>query len=776
MPKNIVLLSDGTGNSAAKLQKTNVWRTYESLALTDPARQVACYDDGVGTSSFKPLALLGGIFGFGLKRNVLRLYRFLCEHYEPGDRIFVFGFSRGAFTVRVLADLIADQGVIRTRPSAPEAPPPGTPDPDAPEAPEPGTPAAPGMNGEVFGPELARLAEWAYRDYRRNFNPTGKLVAAARALRNLVLRALEAGKPGYDKAGNHEVEAIEFVGVWDTVDAYGLPVDELTDGIDRWIWPLSMPNHRLSPKVQKACHAVALDDERNTFHPVLWDEAEEAPESLAAARLEDERISQVWFAGMHSNVGGGYADDALSFVSFRWMTDQARLRGLRFSQVLLDLHAARADTLGRVYDSRRGVAGYYRYNPRKIEWLTNRQVHEQGFGGRWPKPHPTVTVPRPKIHESVVERIKAAPEAYAPIGFPARYAVVTEDGRILDGPAHPLETAEVSQRRVRAQEAAWDLVWWRRLVYFTTVAVTLTVLARPFGNAAAAEAVETNAAGRAVAAVGGLLPGFASPWVEYYTARPLELVIGLGLVLALMLIGRRLQGRICNRMRGLWLQAVVGRPEALAEPRGLLVRLRSHPWYQGAFAVLRRKLLPAVTGLGALLLLVVLAVRAPFDLANAAGRICDGKTRAGGSLGFPFRFASRDLCTATGVQIEEGKRYRVVLQLPGTGEEAWQDSTIPVSSPAGFTSRKPGLTPVQRVIFSVFAPFRRVVGADWFVPIARIGRSGPDLRLTSTRSVFTAPASGELHLFVNDAVLPPWRSYYDNNKGAATATVERVEE
>src|SRR5918996_3845725 len=115
MPKNIVLLSDGTGNSAAKLFKTNVWRIYDCLDLRHPDEQVACYDDGVGTSTFFPLALLGGAMGFGLQRNVLRLYRFLCEQYEPGDRIYAFGFSRGAFTIRTLLGLIADQGIIRVR-------------------------------------------------------------------------------------------------------------------------------------------------------------------------------------------------------------------------------------------------------------------------------------------------------------------------------------------------------------------------------------------------------------------------------------------------------------------------------------------------------------------------------------------------------------------------------------------------------------------------------------------------------------------------------------
>src|SRR5215470_18171047 len=123
MGKRIILLSDGTGNSAAKVWRTNVWRLFQSLDLR-LSDQVAMYDDGVGTSSFKPMALLGGAFGIGLKRNVLGLYKFICRNYkskedykkiaeeqrvtgtppeEPeDDEIFLFGFSRGAFTVRIL--------------------------------------------------------------------------------------------------------------------------------------------------------------------------------------------------------------------------------------------------------------------------------------------------------------------------------------------------------------------------------------------------------------------------------------------------------------------------------------------------------------------------------------------------------------------------------------------------------------------------------------------------------------------------------------------------
>jgi uncharacterized protein (DUF2235 family) len=111
--KNIVLLSDGTGNSSAKVLKTNVWRPYQALDLSDPERQIAYYDDGVGTSSFKPLAILGGVFGIGLKRNVIDIYSFCCRNYRDGDRIYGFGFSRGAFTIRVVAGFIARIGLIR---------------------------------------------------------------------------------------------------------------------------------------------------------------------------------------------------------------------------------------------------------------------------------------------------------------------------------------------------------------------------------------------------------------------------------------------------------------------------------------------------------------------------------------------------------------------------------------------------------------------------------------------------------------------------------------
>jgi uncharacterized protein (DUF2235 family) len=127
--KHIILLSDGTGNSSSSLFKTNVRRVYEALDLADPQkpripRQFAFYDDGVGTSSFRPLALLGGAIGFGLSRNVRDLYAFLCRTYDDGDRIYAFGFSRGAFTIRILISLIMNQGLVPYNGNGTRSPPP----------------------------------------------------------------------------------------------------------------------------------------------------------------------------------------------------------------------------------------------------------------------------------------------------------------------------------------------------------------------------------------------------------------------------------------------------------------------------------------------------------------------------------------------------------------------------------------------------------------------------------------------------------------------------
>ena len=266
MPKNIVLLSDGTGNAAASIWRTNVWRVFQAIDLTN-SDQVARYDDGVGTSSFKPVAILGGGFGWGLKRNVIDLYKFLCRNYSPGANIYAFGFSRGAFTIRVLIGLIAREGLV-----------PFTTQDD-----------------------LDTNAIAAYRAFRsaRYRTTAGAFLRPFRDawvfLKNWVL-----GRERYSSGKNIKDVSIRFLGLWDTVAAYGLPVEEWTIGIDRYLWPLELPDRKPWSNIERACHALSIDDERTTFYPVLWDESSVAP----------AKISQVWFAGMHANVGGGYPDDS----------------------------------------------------------------------------------------------------------------------------------------------------------------------------------------------------------------------------------------------------------------------------------------------------------------------------------------------------------------------------------------------------------------------------------------------------------------------------------
>ena len=309
MARNIILLSDGTGNSAGKLFKTNVWRTYQALDLTGPY-QLAYYDDGVGTSSFKPLAILGGAFGWGLKRNVLGLYMFLCRNYRKGDRIYGFGFSRGAFTIRVFANFVLTMGLV---------------------------------TDFVSTDDLKLKSRTLYRKFRKQQSGEFYPSAALRWLTYLFLRPFEP-----ETIDIQTIDDITFLGVWDTVDAYGLPVEELKTGIDKFIWPLALRDRKLNPRIKKACHALAIDDRRTSFHPLLWDELDE-PQG-ASSHTDSERLTQVWFAGAHANVGGGYPDDGLSYVSLRWMIDEAINNELKFTRKAIEDIKLAAAPFGRLYD------------------------------------------------------------------------------------------------------------------------------------------------------------------------------------------------------------------------------------------------------------------------------------------------------------------------------------------------------------------------------------------------------------------------------------------
>jgi uncharacterized protein (DUF2235 family) len=427
MAKNIFLLADGTGNAAASPFKTNVWRLYQAIDRTGND-QIAFYTDGVGTETFKPLRALGGAFGIGLARNVKDLYQFLCRNYDRGDRIFLFGFSRGAFTVRILAGLILRCGIIVDVPN------------------------------ENLRTDYVKHA---YSEYKRD---AAKRATATRWLiPGLWLRFLEWIKSGrrlqppgtgvlkFPKIKGHQDRPqIKFIGVWDTVDAYGMPIDELKMAIDKWFWPMTLADRKFSNGIKRACHALSLDDERPTFRPVLWTDPSIFPQP-------PQRLTQVWFAGVHANVGGGYPDDGLAHVTLQWIMNEAQLAGARFLSAHRDEVDERVDAHGHQYDSRAGLAGYYRYDPRNVDDLCNDPAHG-------------VRVAMPLVHDAAWERIDVRQVAYAPTSFPTTYSLAERPpggGPLRVRP--PLETPSHINTRKNDMELARNAIWRRKFAYFATV-------------------------------------------------------------------------------------------------------------------------------------------------------------------------------------------------------------------------------------------------------------------------------------------------------------------
>src|SRR5262245_31907424 len=550
MSRNIVLLSDGTGNSAAKVWRTNVWRTFEGLDLSGND-QVAFYDDGVGTSSFKPWAILGGAFGFGLKRNVIDIYKFACRNYrEDSDRIYGFGFSRGAFTIRVVMGLILNQGLVTAQNEK----------------------------------ELDQKARAAYRQYRRErYHTVFGVEKFFRWIRDLFLR------DKYHKDENRPLPKIHFVGVWDTVAAYGAPLDEMTRGISRYIWPLELPNHTLlRDRVTRACQALSLDEERTTFHPELWNEGDVRPAPVDPAKeryIKDEQLSQVWFPGVHSNIGGGYPDDSLAYIPFVWMITEAQRCGLKFKSDVptppspvadpdtFKNAISKCDKDGRIYDPRAGLGSYYRYGPRKLELLCNANYARKG------SEDDKVSIWRPKIHQSAFLRIGNRAHAYAPVGLPRVYDVVGDKGAILTPSEFGFEDDDIAKARGDAQEHVWNDVWKRRMVYFATVGATLCLLVFPLVSAARREDEFTSPirwVSDLVRVVGAFLPGFVQPWIDGYARAPGSFILLLLLVGGLMWWGMRIASRISVNMGTIW-RGVANAPSGL--PNNFIYRLRISPGY-----------------------------------------------------------------------------------------------------------------------------------------------------------------------------------------------------
>jgi len=415
MPKNIILCSDGTGNAGGNGDVSNVWRIYNAIDMSemDDWTQVAMHDDGVGTETFLLFKLIGGAFGYGLKRNVRDLYHFLIRNYEPGEQnqIYIFGFSRGAYTARVLAELISLCGII-----------------------DPSGKTDAQVNKEIN--EAFEILTQSILDSSPNTTFVGRALARSlRAIRHIEL----IDRAEFVKTRSYPIDLIQgprggapylirFLGVWDTVSAYGFPVEWMANLWNNYIYPYKFSDRRLHPHVRKAVHALAADEERETFRPMLFDQSLEHNSGLP-----DDRVEQVWFPGVHANVGGGYPKDGLAYISLNWMMDKAEqsidgIRGLDFIAPLRAEYAAKINPSAKMYDSRAGLAVFYRYRPRDIVEISreNGIVDDDPVGQQI------------KVHPSVIQRVLARTERYAPGNIPSKAQ--------LDGLFLPAELTSIMDR------------------------------------------------------------------------------------------------------------------------------------------------------------------------------------------------------------------------------------------------------------------------------------------------------------------------------------------
>lgn len=309
MTRHLVICADGTWNrpdqeDRGRIVPSNVVKVCRGLAnqTSERIQQLTYYDTGVGTGG-RWDRIKGGVFGVGLSENVKQAYEWLGRNLNPGsdqqssDKIFIFGFSRGAFTARSLAGLIGKCGI-----------------PDA-------------SNGN-----LANIVETAYRIYRM---APGQ--AANDAARD------HAKQYSHSRNGSEIVNEVWFVGVWDTVGALGVPL-KLLNSIGR-------SKHRfhdvtLGAHIKHAYHAVAIDERRKPFKPTLW---------LNINLQANQKVEQVWFPGVHSNIGGGYVDSGLSDRAFLWMCLKARDAGLAFNPPFMsrrvdpNYHGELRDSMTAVY-------------------------------------------------------------------------------------------------------------------------------------------------------------------------------------------------------------------------------------------------------------------------------------------------------------------------------------------------------------------------------------------------------------------------------------------
>jgi len=327
--KRIAVFCDGTWNTPDKLDngklcQTNVVKLANALSpySTDGILQKVYYDIGIGAEGGLLSRVFDGATGTGISQNIIHAYLYLINNYEPGDELFFFGFSRGAFTVRSLSGLIRNSGIL-----------------------------------DVKYIDKIPQAYNLYRSRHPTYHP--------KEFEATLFRKTYAVE---------EVTRIKFIGVWDTVGALGNPL--LLKGV------VSEQNEfhdtELSSKIENAFHALSTDEKRKNFQATLWHQQKD---------VKDQRLEQVWFPGVHSDVGGGYPETALSDIALLWMLEKAQSCNLRFDPV-----GIQPDPMGLQHES---LTGFYK------------------LGGKFYRPigvnDPKTGNTNEKLHPSLIERYKKDP-------------------------------------------------------------------------------------------------------------------------------------------------------------------------------------------------------------------------------------------------------------------------------------------------------------------------------------------------------------------------------
>jgi uncharacterized protein (DUF2235 family) len=373
--KNLVVCCDGTNNEFGE-DNTNVVRLF-AVALKQTDNQITFYDPGLGTfpapGALTPVVktvtkLMGSAFGYGLSENIADAYEFLADNYTAGDRIYLFGFSRGAYTMRALAALIHVCGLM----------------------------SAQNRNLisyaiDLFKQEATSAKKKADAEERR----TGQK-------QPLALPVCDQFKQVFSVAPK-----IHFIGVWDTVSSVGTIYD-----------PFNLPYTRWNPSVKTVRHAISIDEKRKFFRTNLW-----------SMLTRDTDVKQVWFAGVHADVGGGYPEEksGLARTTLQWMLKEAALAGLQIDPSKLPYAFPEQPVpASELHDELRKLGW------KLAQWIPRRYAARDKPTGRYvwrwnlsPRAAPRHIEDNSMIHESVFERMRDD-RTYRPVNLPER--VRNEEG------------------------------------------------------------------------------------------------------------------------------------------------------------------------------------------------------------------------------------------------------------------------------------------------------------------------------------------------------------